>query len=113
MARIVPDAALKFTANDRFKEMFAPDDGSEIGLGGKVAAGGAAGFVKTIVLYPFDIARSVPCQRLWVLPAAAAMNALLVSGLGHRWVWGVAGEPSPESPIVSAGALSPSALLRF
>ena len=68
MARIVPDAALKFTANDRFKEMFAPDDGSEIGLGGKVAAGGAAGFVKTIVLYPFDIARSAPCQRLWVLP---------------------------------------------
>lgn len=58
VARIIPDAAVKFTMNDRFKTMFAPSDGTPIGLGGKLAAGGAAGAFKTILLYPFDIART-------------------------------------------------------
>lgn len=58
MARIVPDAAVKFTMNDRFKQMFAPQDGTEIGLGGKLLAGGCAGAFKTVLLYPFDIART-------------------------------------------------------
>merc|ERR1711916_45290 len=58
VARIVPDAAVKFTMNDRFKQMFAPQDGTEIGLGGKLLAGGCAGAFKTVLLYPFDIART-------------------------------------------------------
>jgi len=58
VARIVPDAAVKFTMNDQFKIMFAPKDGSQIGMIGKLAAGGASGAFKTILLYPFDIART-------------------------------------------------------
>jgi len=58
VARIIPDAAVKFTMNDQFKMMFAPKDGSQISIWGKLGAGGASGAFKTILLYPFDIART-------------------------------------------------------
>jgi hypothetical protein len=41
--RLVPEVGFKFAVNDQFKIMFAPADGSPLGVGEKLAAGASTG----------------------------------------------------------------------
>lgn len=58
VARLAPDVAFKFVVHDQFKIMFAPVDGSALGVGEKLAAAAATGVLKTLLFYPLDVART-------------------------------------------------------
>lgn len=55
--RLLPEVVFKFAINDQFKLMFAPVDGSPLGLSDKLAAGAATGVCKTLLFYPIDLCR--------------------------------------------------------
>jgi hypothetical protein len=56
--RLVPEVALRFAVADQFRIMFGPADGSPPGAKERAAAAAAAGALRTLLLYPLDVART-------------------------------------------------------
>lgn len=68
--RLLPDTAFKFLFHDQFKMVFAPPEGSPLGIPEKLATGAAAGMARTLLFHPFDLARvRIATERA---PAGAA-----------------------------------------
>lgn len=55
--RLVPEVGFKFVVHDQFKIMFAPADGSPLGVAEKLAAGAATALLKSLLFHPLDLAR--------------------------------------------------------
>lgn len=55
--RQVPDIAFKFLLYDQLKMVFAPPEGSPLGIPEKLATGAAAGMARTLLFYPLDLCR--------------------------------------------------------
>jgi hypothetical protein len=56
--RLVPEVALRFAVADQFRIMFGPADGSPPTARERAAAAAAAGCLRTLLLYPLDVART-------------------------------------------------------
>jgi hypothetical protein len=54
----VPEVALRFAVADQFRIMFGPADGSPPSVRERAAAAAAAGALRTLLLYPLDVART-------------------------------------------------------
>jgi hypothetical protein len=58
--RIVPNAAIKFSCNDVYKQMLTPAGGDprHLSVAQKLMAGSASGVTMTLATYPLDLART-------------------------------------------------------
>lgn len=78
--RIAPEVALRFALHDQLLTMFSPTDGTPLGFSGKLAAGAAAGILRTVVCYPWDLAATRLAADVYPLPSKPAY---IYHGLSH------------------------------
>eukprot|EP00798_Chlamydomonas_sp_ICE-L_P030784 gene30784-35825_t len=83
--RLVPEVGFKFVVHDQFRVMFAPADGSPLGVLEKLAAG----VLKCCLFYPLDLARTritADTSRVGQRRTAATVRQCLADTIRHEGI---------------------------